>query len=253
MIYIKSNNGLQLLKVTLFLLTIFVFTAIPTGTNAQSNEKKLIYRMELGSRLFWRGEKYTESPIIQGITGVKNKRFYLATAGVYAFSPHEYHELNFIAEYFVNEQFKIGAIDYFGLTDNINIEHDFLNFKSNTTKHMIDFYFNYSFNGNYPLAVCWSTFLYGPDKNSEGNQRYSSYIEFVLPFERHGHNFSPYIGIAPYSGFYSEKTAVVNAGFKVQKKFIANSNMSLPSEINFILNPYKKKAYISLLIGIQNN
>lgn len=75
----------------------------------------------------------------------------------------------------------------------------YFNFKSHETAHHFEAGLTYAVQSEkFPLSIAWYTMFAGQDKNAEGKQNYSSYVEFNYPFCVKMVDLNATCGIVPY-------------------------------------------------------
>ena len=103
---------------------------------------------------------------------------------------------------------------------------------SATTDHIYELSLAYTGTEKFPISASVNTMLLGADKNSSGNQAYSTYIEL-------GYQISPLVkvfagGLATSGSAYTAlsgnivSTGVTNVGIKVSKSILITDKFSLP-------------------------
>ena len=76
---------------------------------------------------------------------------------------------------------------------------DYFNFKSHETAHHFEAGLAYTLPiEKFPLSITWNFMFAGQDKDENGNQNYSSYVELNFPFTVKGVDLNATCGVLPY-------------------------------------------------------
>lgn len=127
----------------------------------------------------------------------------------------------------------------------------YFNFKSNETAHHFEAGVAYTLPvEKFPLSVAWYTMFAGQDKDEDGSQNYSSYVELNYPFSVKAVYLNVTCGIVPYAApqYYCNGFAVTNVALKGTTAIKFNDRFSLPIFAQAIWNPRLEDAH--LVFGI---
>lgn len=127
----------------------------------------------------------------------------------------------------------------------------YFNFKSSETAHHFEAGVAYTLPvEKLPLSVAWYTLFAGQDKDEDGNQNYSSYVELNYPFSVKAVDLNVTCGIVPYAApqYYCNGFAVTNVALKGTTAIKFNDRFSLPVFAQAIWNPRLEDAH--LVFGI---
>lgn len=98
----------------------------------------------------------------------------------------------------------------------------------------------------------------GQDKDENGNQNYSSYVELNFPFTVKGVDLNATCGVLPYDagittygGDVNSGFAVTNVALKAMKDIKITNSFSLPIFIQAIWNPRMEDAHLVLGISLR--
>ena len=127
----------------------------------------------------------------------------------------------------------------------------YFNFKSHETAHHFEAGLTYAVQSEkFPLSIAWYTMFAGQDKNPEGKQNYSSYVEFNYPFCVKMVDLNATCGIVPYAApqYNCGGFAVTNVALKGTTRIRFNDTFALPIFAQAVWNPRMEDAH--LVFGI---
>lgn len=131
----------------------------------------------------------------------------------------------------------------------------YFNFESHETAHHFEAGLAYTLPvEKFPLSVAWYTMFAGADKNDEGGQNYSSYVELNYPFSVKSVDLNLTCGFLPYEaeiGVYAVPNsgfAVTNVALKGITEIKITDSFSIPIFAQAIWNPRMEDAH--LVFGI---
>jgi hypothetical protein len=90
------------------------------------------------------------------------------------------------------------------------------------------------------------TFVYGIDKDTNGDNRYSTYGEIGYSFECKKTNFDLFVGLTPFDGAYASDFNVVNAGVTAYKTIKITDTFELPLKASIITNPSTQNVFFAV-------
>ena len=109
-----------------------------------------------------------------------------------------------------------------------------------------------------PLSIAWNLMFAGQDKDENGNQNYSSYVELNFPFTVKGVDLNATCGVLPYDagittygGDVNSGFAVTNVALKATKDIKITDSFSLPIFTQAIWNPRMEDAHLVLGISLR--
>jgi hypothetical protein len=220
--------------------------------------------LQLVSRYYWRGIDIDKSPAFQPDFSYTWKNgFKVGLWGTFGFKQMKetvdgveenyghYAEFDPYISYTKN-WFTIELNDYF--TVSTIGESDYMNFKRGETGHSGVLNVTLGGTEKFPLSFTVSTVIYGADMTKDENgewgmgdkNNYSTYLEIIYPIEikQIGLEINPEIGMTPWGGYgYAEKSAVVNAGVRLNKSIRFSEKYSVPMELGILNNPDAEKTY----------
>ncbi|WP_293664298.1 TorF family putative porin [uncultured Parabacteroides sp.] len=123
----------------------------------------------------------------------------------------------------------------------------YFNFKSHETAHHFEAGLAYTFPvEKFPLSVAWYTMFAGQDKDAEGGQNYSSYVELNYPFSVKRVDLNVTCGLVPYKApqYCTNGFAVTNVALKGTTAIKVTDSFSLPIFAQAIWNPRLEDAHL---------
>lgn len=237
-------NTLLSTKTTILCL----LTLLPIAANSQ-DKLKADLSADFVSSYVWRGFKQAGASV-QPALNFGYKDFSLGAWGSTDIASTGAKEVDFTAAY-EHSGFRISATNYWW-----DREGAFRYFSSPTdgNGHYLETALGYNFGDSFPLNASWNTFILGKgNKNSDGNNTYSTYIELAYPFSVED------IEIGISTGFTPWTSAVYGtSGFKftliqlsVLKNIRITNKINLPIFGNIIANPAQED--IHFVFGIKIN
>ena len=123
----------------------------------------------------------------------------------------------------------------------------YFNFKSHETAHHFEAGLAYTLPiEKFPLSIAWYTMFAGMDKDVNGKQNYSSYVELNYPFSVKSVDLNATCGIVPYEAinqYGNNGFAVTNVALKASKAIKVTDSFSLPIFAQVIWNPRMEDAH----------
>lgn len=135
--------------------------------------------------------------------------------------------------------------------------NNYFNFKSHETGHHFEAGLSYTLPcESFPLSIAWYTMFAGADKNLDGDQNYSSYVELNYPFSVKDVALNATLGALPYNshGVYGKDNrgfVVNNIALKATKEFAVGKKWTLPVFVQGIWNPHMSDSYLVLGVTLQ--
>ncbi|HAN78091.1 MAG TPA: hypothetical protein DCQ31_10115 [Bacteroidales bacterium] len=223
---------------------------------AQAQDEKSSSDLNIGTAIVssyvWRGMQFNAAPNIQPYIDFNYKGFGVGAWASVNFDG-SYVEPDFYLYYKANA-LTVTLYDYHnggGL--------DYLNFETETTKHLVELSAVYTISESFPLSLTASAFIYGEDKKISGydllskpildpaKNNYSSYFELSYNIPHPMASVDLSLGfVAAESNFYgTEGFGLINAGIKVSKEIKITESFSLPVFSQFVVNPTAEAAYFA--------
>lgn len=140
----------------------------------------------------------------------------------------------------------IGINDYYyPMTTGLNDRY--FNFASKETGHWLEGVITAS-PEKIPVYFLVSTFFYGADRNPDGHQAYSTYLELGVHFDFSEHSrIMATLGTACnkscYNG-YERDFGICNIGLCYTYELQIFKDRKLPLRVNYIINPLREKPFV---------
>ena len=227
-------------KLVFFLLLIWQLPVF-----SHENTSNFHLALELSSKYMWRGIEYGTSPVAFPSVYYNNKGFNVFAMGAYAFDG-SHQEVDYGLSY-SRGWFTLGASDYF-FPSAVGEKDNYFDYKSHSTGHSVETYLTVM-PTNFPMWLTLSTYVYGADKKTNGDQAYSSYAELGYRYDFNADNqLSLTVGANLNKSFYTDYVSgfnVVNIAMKYAVNVPIGKKFKLPLSASYILNPYKKKSFFT--------
>ena len=234
--------------------TMAVAAVCMLGTsNAQAQEFTI--QGDLVSSYVWRGIYQGGAASFQPTLGFSVGNFSLTAWGSTSLSESN-KEIDLTAAYKFGEAgptLSVATLWWDGQADVANGEltNNYFHFKSGDTGHHFEAGLAYTLPiEKFPLSIAWYTMFAGQDKNAEGKQNYSSYVEFNYPFCVKMVDLNATCGIVPYVApqYNCDGFAVTNVALKGTTRIRFNDTFALPIFAQAVWNPRMEDAH--LVFGI---
>lgn len=209
-------------------------------------------QIDLQTKYVWRGmEMMTAdaSPVVFPQLNYQKGGWYAYIMGGYAING-KYSEVDLGLSY-TYQWLTIGINDYYYPTTDSPDDHYF-NFNNKDTGHWLEAAVTIA-PETVPVFLTVSNFFAGADKNSEGNQAFSSYIEIGSHYDfLHDNSLSLSVGSAMnescYNG-YSHGFGVCNVELKYTYAAHFDNGWVLPLNVAYIINPVCEKIHVNFSLS----
>lgn len=220
--------------------------------NAQEDENgaKFTVQGDVVSSYIWRG-MYQTGASFQPTFALGVKGFSLTAWGSTDFDGYQASEglankeIDLTAAYtFGNSGLTLSVADLWWAGQGAN---KYFNFRSHETAHHFEAGLAYTLPvEKLPLSIAWYTMFAGQDKNEEGEQNYSSYVEFNYPFTVKMVDLNVTCGVVPYKApqYYTNGFSVTNVALKGTTEIKITDTFSLPIFAQAIWNPRLEDAHL---------
>jgi hypothetical protein len=217
----------------------------------QGTDQNFTLSVDLVSNYVWRGLVFSDAPNVQPYLDftTKNGIFTLGAFGSYSLSNY-YSEVDLFASLNLG-MFSFAIWDYFVMSDQPN--NRFFDFKNESTGHALEGMVTFNGPESFPVMITAGMFFYGADKNPDGDNYYSSYIELAYPFKWKSNNLSVFAGITPKEGLYASEFAMHNIGITNEREIKINDKFSIPIKGSVIINPHLENIHFVLTITLAAN
>lgn len=164
--------------------------------------------VDIVSKYVWRGVDQGMGASFQPALGLAYKGFSLGAWGSAPFTNVGLYEFDLAVEYSVGG-FSIGITDYYWKGS----DESFFNYYADN--HLFEGNLAFSFGEKFPLTLSWNTFFAGDDRDENGKQQFSTYIEAAYDFSLGGLDFTASAGAAPWSSPAWLTPADGKSGFRI--------------------------------------
>ena len=236
----------KILKIHLATMAMIIFS---TALWAQG---QFNVSMDVKNMHYWRGLRVSDGFVTAPMVGYYNQGFAVFAWGGLSVDGH-YKEVSQIVSY-TKGNFNITLLDIFNFTG--APDADYFNFKPDETNHITDLSIAWDFTDDIPLRLMFATVIYGNDRDSKGDNRYSSYLEATFPFVRETYVVSPYaaVGFALKSEddnslYGANAFDLVNIGLRVSRPVTLGS-YTLPVTGTMGFNPSLKQASVEIALSL---
>ena len=230
---------------------IALLAGVCSTVNAQEESKvKFNVQGDLVSSYIWRGMFQTGASI-QPTLGLSVGNFSVTAWGSTDFDGYQASEglgnkeIDLTLAYaFGNSGLTLSVADLWWAGQGAN---KYFNFKSHETAHHFEAGLAYTLPvEKFPLSVAWYTMFAGMDKNAEGKQNYSSYVELNFPFTVKMVDLNATCGLVPYEApqYVANGFCVTNVALKGTTAIKFSDSFSLPIFAQAIWNPRIEDAHV---------
>ena len=237
-------------KVSVFWKSVFLLMMIagPSVLAAQESGKGEFYAsVDLSTKHLWRGLPAGESPLVKPTAGYNIGNFDVYFWGAWDFKD-TYREANIGIRYTMGN-FSLELMDYFYPWN----KDDVFKLANKTTTHQMEFIATYEFE-KLPIHITAGTFVYGDDKNENGNQAFSTYLEAGYAHEFNEKNcLSAVAGLSLNKSLYNDYSKnfdFVNLTAEYTRLFDV-FNYELPATLSYTYNPYLEKSWLYLTLSFE--
>lgn len=208
--------------------------------------------MDVKNMHYWRGLRVSDGFVTAPIVGYYNSGFAAFAWGGLSVDGR-YKEVSKIVSY-SSGGFSIILLDIFNFSG--NPDAGYFNFNSDETNHITDLAVMYDFTESFPLRLMFASVIYGNDRDSSGDNRYSSYLEAGLPFVRESYVVQPYAALgfafnsADDNSIYGSKAFdLVNIGLRVSRP-VELGSYTMPVTGTLGYNPSLKQASVEIALSL---
>ncbi len=211
-------------------------------TDSTSNSGVSVsFNADFVSRYIWRGLPLSSNPNIQPYGELDYKGFAFGAWASYGIAV-PYAEVDLFLSYTTNS-FTITLNDYFN-EDEPDFEfNNYFDWHKDLTAHALEGVLSYEGPESFPVSLTAATFFYGNDRDIDGSNLFSTYLEVGYNSQIGEYPVKVFLGGTPKDGYYASKAAIVNAGVTISKELKLNENFSIPVNASFIVNPDKKNVF----------
>jgi predicted porin len=228
--------------ISIFLIIPFIAFSQDEKISTEQSKYSFSYNVDFVSRYVWRGLMLSQGPNIQPYATYSIGNFSIGTWASYGLS-EKYAEVDFNVNYSLgNLLFSVN--DYYNEDENDLQSSNFFEYDSKKSTHALEASLAYTISENIPLTLSAATFFYGNDRDSTGDNYYSTYLELNYEFKFSDHTFSIFLGGAANEGYYADKPSIVNVGLSFEKQIPITDKFSLPVSGSLVANPKAKDIFL---------
>ncbi len=200
---------------------------------------------DIYSRYVWRGLDYGTSPSVQPTLSLSKKNFEIGYWGAIS-TMGNYNEVDLYLKYTLKGLY-IVATDYFFPVNNIpsNKTERYFNYEDKTTGHVYEGMLGWKGSEKFPLTVFIGTSFYGADKDTTGDNRYSTYAEANYTFKVKNTTLDVFMGFTPTEGLYGNDMGIVNIGITGTKKIKITNDFEVPAKVSLVMNPQTEGIHLA--------
>ncbi len=240
------------MKRTIQIIFFIVHLCLSMNVLSQYSDTNIFVSFDYSTRWIWRGASYSDVPVLQPSLGYSGKKLNANIWSSYPVNNNGYAEVDFIIEYNITGQIKLGFTDYFAIPDNRKFNQKFFDFENKSTAHLYDVYTAVNPLKEIPLQLFCSWWFYGMDKDTVTlKQNHSIYLEAMYRKKIRDFTVHALCGATPQKSFYYHEAAVVNLGIGVSHLGKLNNHISIPFKAEFVLNPATENIFFYATVGIR--
>lgn len=214
-----------------------------TGSKLRAN-----LSADLVSSYVWRGIKQAAGASAQPSISASLNGFTLGVWGSVDVTSNDHKEVDFYASYTSNN-ITFTATDYWW--DGEDAFHYFSSPADGNVGHSFETTLAYTLPQSFPLSVSWNTFLFGKaNKKANGDNSFSTYVEFNYPFAIKDVAFKIGTGFTPWAStiYGTDKFSFTSVHLGASKEIKITESFSVPIFANVIVNPVHED--INFVFGI---
>ncbi|NOU18583.1 MAG: hypothetical protein HOO91_13590 [Bacteroidales bacterium] len=200
------------------------------------SQDTIIANLGFVNRYVWRGQVVDPKPNLQPFIEAKKNCFSLGFWGSYNFD--SFSQTNLYTKCNL-KNFTLLVKDHFHHSDTSNI--NYFDYNSKTSNHAFEMALTYQI-GKFDLTL--SSFLYGNDRDSKGNNRYSTYGECDYRFNLKNFTGSFFLGAGLNKSLYANELSIVNLGASFKRTIVLCQSVTIPLNFVIITNPKDEKVYL---------
>jgi hypothetical protein len=239
-------------KIMSLVLTALVYFSIPpqvvSGVDQSEDDStsglQYNFNADLVNRYIWRGIPQSLNPNIQPYAWIDYKNFSFGAWASYGIS-QPYAEVDLYLSYTAG-LFTFTINDYFNQDEEDLSLTDYFQYAekdSSDTPHILEGAITFNGTENIPLSLTAATFFYGCDKDTVGDNYYSTYLELAYGFKIGNNELSIFAGGTLAEGYYADKAAFINVGLKAVREIPISEKFSMPVSMALIINPNAKNIF----------
>jgi hypothetical protein len=236
---VKKNSMKLSIKTFSTACALCLFLSTSFTAKAQDEAVSFNVGADVVSSYVWRGvpqEATKGTPNIQPFVSGTAGSFTLGVWGSSSF-------LGNVKEFDIYASYAFGSILSVTLTDyNWIFGQKYFNYDS-STDHVFEGTLSYAGIESFPLSAVINTMFYGADKQADGDQAYSTYLELGYPLSPSAKVFAG-ASLMESLNYVTTGFGVTNVGVKISKSIGITESFSLPVYGIAGFNPTSNNAYL---------
>ena len=212
------------------------------ASSDESTKVDLFLGADLVSRYVWRGLLLGNGASIQPTMGITYKGLSFGSWASYSLSHSAFQEVDLYLYYSIGSV-TLGINDYYNPNDSLGINNDYFKFGKSPTLHSFEPFISVSEIGGTGFSTTAGVFVYGNDRDENGENLYSSYLELSYATSIKDYDVNFFGGATLGNGYYADKASVVNLGVSLSKEIKVTKNFAIPCKGSFIVNPNAQNVF----------
>lgn len=237
------------MKNSLLLIVIAIFMGVQVQSQ-DTTSNNFTVSADFVNNYVWRGQLFSSAPNVQPCLNFtsNSENLNIGAWGSYSLSDF-YSEVDFYVDYTFGP-ITLAVWDYFTVQD---ISENKYFYYGDTTMHALEVSAIFSGPDAFPISLTVGTFVLGNDKDENGDNYYSTYLEAAYPVKWGKNQLDFALGFTPNEGLYGSKPAVCNVSIGNSREIQITDRFSIPVSGRLIVNPHLQNIYLVLDINISSN
>lgn len=236
----------------LFLGTAFLGLMSTMSINAQDSKLSADVSADIVSSYIWRGTRGAGLSV-QPAVNINYGDFSLGAWGstdMLTNPDDSYKEVDFSLSY-AKGAFSAAVTDYWWDGNSAESGFNYFGGTRGHASHSLEGSLAYTLPESFPLTLSWNTFFVGQyDKDTAGDNTYSTYIELAYPFKVGAIDMGLAVGATPWKSavYGTDGFKFTNVQINASKEIKFSESFSLPIFGSIVANPYTED--INFVFGI---
>ena len=256
----RSNIFVFHFKLVFAVLAVVLFCTAAQAQNQSKVKDYVDFDLEIANNHLWRGIEVSDGLVMCADLAIHDKSNHFKV-GCWSGTntSGDYKEFNFFGEVKAGG-WKLALWDTYNFSPGADYNNrDFFNYSARSTGRFLDCILTYDLANiapSFPLAISWSTILFGRDRWEDGSaNRYSCYVsaDYQL-YSDADWSFDAGIGgtftLADKDGdnttFYSDKPGLIHLQLRAERRIRITKNHTLPVFACAVFNPLMDRAFFQI-------